>query len=64
MSAFAGKLVAERKKKMSMGGDERPAEKEKETKNALVLRESRGFGFVKGKFKRIAEKGFSEGFGG
>ena len=64
MSAFAETLVAERKKKMSMGGDERPAEKEKETKNALVLRESKGFGFVKGKFKRIAEKGFSEGFGG
>ena len=63
MCAFAEQLAGDRKK-VSMAGEEAKPEKIPEQKNELMIRESRGLGFVRGKLKRIAEKGFTEGFGG
>ncbi len=64
MSVFAEKLVGERRKSMDTGSESFGEENKEVVKNEIVIRESRGFGFVKGKIKKIAEKGFTEGFGG
>ena len=64
MSVFAEKLVGERRKSIDTGSESFGEENKEVVKNEIVIRESRGFGFVKGKIKKIAEKGFTEGFGG
>ncbi len=63
MAGFGEKLVTERQKSMSEGS-EPVTEVPGAPKNEIVIKESRGFGFVKGKLKKIAEKGYTEGFGG